>query len=94
MSAADRKHEPTPSKRAREARLCASLERDDQLRELVRQRLTEDPTLDASDVRIDVRDGRVRLAGTVTSARARREIEQTVENCDAREVDNQLRPLG
>lgn len=67
---------------------------DDQLRELIRQRLTEDPALDASDISVEVSDGRVTLAGTVASARARSEIEQTVENCGALEVDNQLRALA
>ena len=75
-------------------RESARVERDAQLRELIRQRLTEDPALDASDVSIEVRDGRVSLAGTVASARARAEIEAAVENCGALEVDNQLRALG
>jgi len=55
--------------------------------------LTEDPALDATDVTIDVHEGRVTLAGTVTSTRSKTEIEQTVENCGALEVDNQLRAL-
>jgi hypothetical protein len=67
---------------------------DDQLRELIRQRLTEDPLLDASDVRVEVHNGRVTLAGTATNTRSRAEIEQTVENCGVLEVDNQLRPLS
>jgi osmotically-inducible protein OsmY len=82
----------TPSDRARE-RLVAGGYGDDQLRELIRQRLTEDPALDATDVSLEVRDGRVTLAGTVASARVSSEIEQTVENCGALEVDNQLRVL-
>jgi len=68
--------------------------RDDQLRELIRQRLTEDPSLDASDVTVEVHDGRAILAGTVASGRLKAEIEQTVENCGAAEVDNQLRALS
>jgi len=72
----------------------AAAEHDDQLRELIRQRLTEDPLLDASDVRVEVHHGRVTLAGTATSTRSRAEIEQTVENCGVLEVDNQLRPLS
>jgi hypothetical protein len=76
------------------ASASACAERDDQLRELIRQRLTEDPTLDASDIRIEVQGGRVTLVGTVASAPARAEIEQTVENCGAAEIDNRLRPLG
>jgi osmotically-inducible protein OsmY len=71
-----------------------AIEHDDQLRELIRQRLTEDPLLDATDVRVEVHNGRVTLAGTATSTRSRAEIEQMVENCGVLEVDNQLRPLS
>jgi BON domain len=70
-----------------------AMEHDDQLRELIRQRLTEDPLLDATDVRVKVHNGRVTLAGTATSTRSKAEIEQTVENCGVLEVDNQLRAL-
>jgi len=71
----------------------AAPDHDDQLRELIRQRLTEDPALDASDVRVEVHNGRVTLAGTTSSTRSKAEIEQTVENCGVLEVDSQLRPL-
>jgi osmotically-inducible protein OsmY len=95
-------HPQTDASEARSARVAttgensasAAAEHDDQLRELVRQRLTEDPSLDASDVRVEVHNGRVTLAGTATSTRSRAEIEQTVENCGVLEVDNQLRPLS
>lgn len=60
---------------------------------MIRQRLTEDPALDATDVRVEVHNGRVTLEGTTTSTGSRAEIEQTVENCGVLEVDNQLRPL-
>ena len=92
MNSPDQKREPMASDRAG-GRLHA-IDCDDQLRELIRQRLTEDPTLDASDVSLEVRGGRVRLEGTVASAGASSEIEQTVENCGALEVDNQLRALA
>ncbi len=56
--------------------------------------MTEDPSLDATEVTVEVQQGRVTLAGTVTNSRVKAEIEQTVENCGAREVDSQLRALG
>ena len=77
--------DPLPDQRAEPA--------DEQLQELIRQRLTEDPTLDAGDVTIEVRAGRVTLSGTVESARTRTEIEQTVENCGALEIENNLRTV-
>jgi osmotically-inducible protein OsmY len=91
MSASDAEHEAADTPQQPPTR--ASVEYDDQLRELIRQRLTEDPALDASDIRIEVRTGRVILVGTVADAGASSEIEQTVENCGALEIDNQLRPL-
>ena len=63
---------------------------DDRLRELIRERLTEDPDIDAEDVSIDVKEGRVTLSGSVSSERARDIVEQCVENCGARTVRNRL----
>ena len=63
---------------------------DDRLRELIRERLTEDPALDAADVMLDVKDGRVTLTGSVNSERMRDVVEQCVENCGARAVLNRL----
>jgi hypothetical protein len=64
---------------------------DDRLRELIRERLTEDPDIDATDVIIDVQAGSVMLTGSVDNARTRDVIEQCVENCGARAVNNRLR---
>jgi osmotically-inducible protein OsmY len=63
---------------------------DERLRELIRERLTEDPDIDAQDVVIAVNAGTVRLTGSVADARTRDVIEQCVENCGARSVSNQL----
>jgi hypothetical protein len=63
---------------------------DDRLRELIRERLTEDPDIDAADVTIDVHGGSVTLRGSVNNERTRDVVEQCVENCGARTVHNQL----
>lgn len=63
---------------------------DDRLRELIRERLTEDPEIDAADVSIEVRDGGVTLRGSVDNERTRDVVEQCVENCGALSVRNQL----
>ncbi|HEX4050603.1 MAG TPA: BON domain-containing protein [Steroidobacteraceae bacterium] len=63
---------------------------DDRLRELIRERLTEDPEIDAGDVRIDVHGGSVTLTGSVANERTRDIVEQCVENCGAGAVHNQL----
>jgi osmotically-inducible protein OsmY len=64
---------------------------DERLRELIRERLTEDPEIDADDVTLEVQAGTVTLQGSVPSERSRDVIEQCVENCGARAVNNQLR---
>lgn len=63
---------------------------DERLRELIRERLTEDPEIDAADVIIDVQAGEVTLTGSVNNERTRDVVEQCVENCGARAVHNQL----
>lgn len=63
---------------------------DERLRELIRERLTEDPDIDAGDVIVLVSEGRVTLSGSVVDEHTRDVIEQCVENCGARAVDNHL----
>ncbi len=48
---------------------------DEQLRTAVKRALCRDATLDASDVRVDARDGVVTLGGKVNSAAQKRAIE-------------------
>ncbi|MGH8207052.1 MAG: BON domain-containing protein [Steroidobacteraceae bacterium] len=63
---------------------------DERLHELIRERLTEDPGIDAGNVTIEVTGGKVTLSGTVATRHARAEVEQCVENCGAREIQNDL----
>jgi len=52
--------------------------------------LTQDPDIDASDITIEVSDGRVTLTGTVDTRHTQYEVEQCVENCGAKEIRNEL----
>lgn len=63
---------------------------DERLRELIRERLSEDPDIEAGEVIVMVSDGRVTLSGSVADEHTRDVIEQCVENCGARAVDNHL----
>ena len=63
---------------------------DDRLRELIRERLTEDPEIEAADVTIEVQGGSVTLKGSVNNERTRDVVEQCVENCGALAVHNHL----
>ncbi|HEX4024117.1 MAG TPA: BON domain-containing protein [Steroidobacteraceae bacterium] len=63
---------------------------DERLRELICERLTEDPDIDAGDITVTVSGGKVTLSGTVATRHIRTEVEQCVENCGAREIQNDL----
>lgn len=65
---------------------------DERLREDVCDRLTDDPSIDASEIRITVKDGDVTLEGTVSDRRAKRAAEDCVESVSGvQQVDNRLR---
>lgn len=65
---------------------------DDRLREMICERLTDDPRIDASDVHIEVKDKIVKLTGTVSDRRSKYEIEDVVERCGGvKDIDNQVR---
>jgi osmotically-inducible protein OsmY len=65
---------------------------DDRLREIICERLTDDPRIDASDVHIEVKDKIVKLTGTVSDRRSKYEIEDVVERCGGvKDIDNQVR---
>ncbi len=65
---------------------------DERLREMICERLTDDPRIDASDVNIDVRDKIVKLSGVVSDRRTKYEIEDLVERCGGvKDIDNQVR---
>jgi hypothetical protein len=64
---------------------------DDRLREIICERLTDDPRIDASDVHIEVRDKVAKLTGQVPDRRTKYEIEDVVEHCGVKDIDNQVR---
>ena len=64
---------------------------DERLQEVICDRLTDDPRIDASDISVEVRDCVVRLTGSVDDRRTKYDVEELVERCGAKEIDNQLR---
>jgi hypothetical protein len=64
---------------------------DERLKEIISERLMEDPTVDVGDVSINVTGGRVTLEGTVQSRRMKYDIEEIVEECGGKDVQNNLR---
>ena len=63
-----------------------------QSREDVRERLTHDPEIDATEIEVQVTSGEITLTGTVDSREAKRKAEDAVENVSgAKQVHNQLR---
>lgn len=65
---------------------------DERLKEMICERLTDDPAIDASDVTIEVTGQCVKLTGTVDDRSTKYEIEELVENFGGvKDIDNQLR---
>lgn len=64
---------------------------DDRLKEMLCERLREDPDIDASDISISVQGGRVTLDGTVDSRRTKNLAEDAAEQLGVEEVQNNLR---
>lgn len=64
---------------------------DERLREIICERLTDDPRIDASDVHIEVKDKVAKLTGQVPDRRTKYEIEDVVEHCGVKDIDNQVR---
>jgi hypothetical protein len=64
---------------------------DDRLREIICERLTDDPRIDASEIHIEVKEQTVKLTGSVRDRRTKYEVEDLVEHCGAKDIDNQLR---
>lgn len=65
---------------------------DEKLREIVCERLTDDPAIDASDIDVEVKDGEIKLTGAVSDRRAKWYVEDIVEACSGTaEIDNRLR---
>lgn len=64
---------------------------DDRLKEDICERLTDDPRIDASDVSIEVRDGKVTLTGQVDQRATKHDIEDLVDRCSGvKDIDNRL----
>ena len=64
---------------------------DDRIKELICERLSEDPEIDPSDVTVTVSGGRVTLEGTVDSRRTKNAIEDIAEQFGVQDVQNNLR---
>jgi osmotically-inducible protein OsmY len=65
---------------------------DERLKEMICERLTDDPNIDASNVTIDVTSQIVKLSGTVDDRSTKYEIEELVERMGGvKDIDNQLR---
>ena len=64
---------------------------DERIKELLCERLSEDPEIDPSDVTINVTGGKITLEGTVDSRQAKNAIEDIAEQCGVQDVQNNLR---
>jgi osmotically-inducible protein OsmY len=64
---------------------------DERLKEMICERLREDPEIDASEVTVTVLSGTVTFEGTVDSRRVKNAIEDIAEQLDATHVQNNLR---
>lgn len=64
---------------------------DERIRELVCERLTEDPHLDASHIEVRVQNGDITLEGFVTERRAKWWAEELAHQSSGAEVFNRLR---
>jgi hypothetical protein len=65
---------------------------DDRIREEVSDRLTDDPSVDASEIEVEVKDGRVTLTGTCDDRQQKRRAEDLAEQCSGvQDVMNHIR---
>jgi osmotically-inducible protein OsmY len=65
---------------------------DERLREMVCERLTDDPSIDASEISIEVTNKVVKLTGSVDDRRTKYLVEDVIEQVGGvRDIDNQLR---
>jgi BON domain len=64
---------------------------DERLHELICERLTDDPRIDASEIHVEVKEQTVKLTGSVPDRRTKYAVEDLVEHCGAKDIDNQLR---
>jgi osmotically-inducible protein OsmY len=65
---------------------------DERLKEVICEMLTDDPSIDASDITITVKNGEVTLEGSVDDRRSKHCAEDIVDDCSGvKEVRNHLR---
>lgn len=64
---------------------------DERIKEMLCERLREDPEIDPGDVTISVQGGKITLEGTVDSRQTKNAIEEVAEQCGAGDVQNNLR---
>jgi BON domain-containing protein len=64
---------------------------DERMKELLCERLHDDPEIDASEVTVNVQGGKITLEGTVDSRRTKNAIEDVAEQIGSQEVQNNLR---
>jgi osmotically-inducible protein OsmY len=65
---------------------------DERLKEVICEKLTDDPMIDASEINIEVTGQMVKLTGTVDDRSTKYEVEELVERCGGvKDIDNQLR---
>jgi osmotically-inducible protein OsmY len=65
---------------------------DERLKEIICEKLTDDPDIDASEISVDVTSQVVKLTGTVDDRSTKYEVEELIERCGGvKDIDNQLR---
>jgi osmotically-inducible protein OsmY len=64
---------------------------DERLKEMICERLREDPDIDASEVTVSVQNSRVTLEGTVDSRHTKNLVEDVAEQLGVNDVQNNLR---
>ena len=64
---------------------------DERLKEMISERLREDPHIDASDITVTVQGSRVTLEGTVESRHTKNLVEDVAEQLGVADVQNNLR---
>ena len=65
---------------------------DDRLKEMICERLSDDPNIDASEITVAVSGGVVKLTGTIDSRAEKYQVEELIERCGGvKDIDNQLR---
>ena len=64
---------------------------DERVKEMLCERLHDDPEIDASEVTVSVQGGTITLEGTVDSRRTKNAIEDVAEQIGSQDVQNNLR---